>query len=150
MIGEVAADGTGSGSVPSVPTRKAGKSWIGEYGARGIATRAARAGRVASRSVHGDVLIEADAEHRDLDALHGIRAIVNHGESAADDGLLLAQQLAHKAVLDAGVPGESDARRNIAVIGVIDRPLRRTDRLKTESRIVNIPGQRRLLLLLQE
>jgi len=123
--------------------------WIGGYAAGGVATRASWARGVAGRRGDEDVLIESDAEHGDLDALHGVRPVIDHRESTADHSLAVTEKLAGKSFLGGGIPGQREARGDIAVVGVIHGPLRGSDGLKAKSRIVNLPLQRRLLLLLQ-
>ena len=79
---------TGSGSVPSTPTRKDERPGLAlpadalqPAPPAPVALQVGAATRI--------VLVEADAEHGNFHALYGVRAIVNHRESAADYRLVL-------------------------------------------------------------
>src|SRR5487761_2563851 len=56
----------------------------------------ARAGGVATRSVNGNILIEAHAKDGDLHRLHGIGAVVHNRVTAPDYGFVGTQGLAQE------------------------------------------------------
>src|SRR6516164_2279416 len=73
---------------------EAGQTRIVGYADCGVAVCPAWTGRVASRGHHVDGLGEADSQHRNDHALHGVDSIVSDTIPDANDGLLVAHQVA--------------------------------------------------------
>src|SRR5271157_3783539 len=68
-----------------------------------------------------DVLVESNAEHGNLNTLHRVGPVINHGESSADHGFPVAENAVQNAILYRGIPGQREPRSDIAPIGVIHR-----------------------------
>lgn len=123
------------------------------HGYRPVYSGAQRLGaerRDVDSGCHAERLREADSEHRQHDALHGIQPVVNQRVAAAHDRLSAAKHPTQQSTLEAGLPGRRKARRETPAVDV--KPAIATsvfERRVGDIRIENIARFRRRLLLAQ-
>ena len=106
--------------------------------ATGSGARAADSGGNAG---HG--LQQARAEQRHQHQVHAVQAAVNATVAAADHGLVAAEHRAQDSAIEAGTPGQRNARAEPAIERIV-RVLARAavdiaDGRKADCRIVNLP-----------
>ena len=76
-------------------------------------------GQVAEIGVGGSV---KQVRNLVLDKVNGIGvdAVIDHGGAAANHGFLFAKNTTEQTVLESGVEGKSDTRREIVAIGIVN------------------------------